>query len=141
MSLSPVPSFNYSRCSINLYFVQSDVTLTPESPLQQFIHECRDKSPLDRGRLLETDLLLGDIHASVANKGQSSVPPAGVKVDQAYACFVVAPGEKNMGTSSTEQRIFELDGTRAGPVDRGVCIDLLEVCSFCLRLYRSSHKS
>jgi hypothetical protein len=30
-------------------------------------------------------------------------------------------------TNSAGQRVVELDGTRAGPVDRGACTDLLEV--------------
>jgi len=116
----------------------SNVTLAPESPLQKFIEECRDKSPLDRARLLETTSLFGDIHASVAGEGQSAVPSAGVRVGQAYTCFVVAPKttQKEEATnanvsgdeapSSIGQRIVELDGTRTGPVDHGVCTDLLE---------------
>jgi hypothetical protein len=32
--------------------------------------------------------------------------------------------------SDTGQRVVELDGTRVGPVDRGVCTDLLEVRLF-----------
>lgn len=71
-----------------------------------------------------------DIHASLASEGQS-VPPLGDTVDQAYTCFIVAPSPPGLvdeaATSSTRQRVVELDGTRAGPVDRGVCTDLVEV--------------
>jgi hypothetical protein len=36
--------------------------------------------------------------------------------------------------ADVERKVVELDGTRAGPVDRGSCTDLLEVRSpsFCL---------
>jgi len=34
------------------------------------------------------------------------------------------------GTTAARQRVVELDGTRAGPVDRGVCTDLVEARLF-----------
>jgi len=115
----------------------SNVTLARESPLRKFIDECKDKSSFDRGKHLENSPLLRDIHASLSSEGQSA-PPLGDNVDQAYTCFVVAlspPGVVNeaasnanagSGTTVARQRVVELDGTRAGPVDRGVCTDLVE---------------
>ncbi|KIM74816.1 hypothetical protein PILCRDRAFT_827874 [Piloderma croceum F 1598] len=114
----------------------SDVTLAPESPLRKFIDECKDKSSFDRGKHLGNSPLLRDIHASLAREGQSA-PPLRDNVDQAYTCFVVAPSPPGAvseaasnsdadATNSTPQRIVELDGTRAGPVDRGVCTDLVD---------------
>lgn len=40
--------------------------------------------------------------------------------------------DRGSAASDTAQRVVELDGTRAGPVDRGVCIDLLEVRLFLI---------
>ena len=60
---------------------------------------------------------------------------------QAYTCFVAVPritvkreDGANPKNVDVDRRVVELDGTRAGPVDRGLCTDLLEVRSpsFCL---------
>lgn len=61
-------------------------------------------------------------------------------MDGAYTCFISVPalvgrGENASGgiavdatgDGSTARRVIELDGARAGPVDRGECTDLLEV--------------
>lgn len=106
---------------INLYYVQTDITLAPSSPLCKFFDECRSKPPLERSKLLENTAVFADIHASVASVGQSALPLTNDHVDQGYTCFVSAPGE-----GSTGRRVIELDGGRAGPVDRGECTDLLE---------------
>lgn len=102
-------------------YLQTDAALAPSSPLDRFFHDCRSKPPLERSKFLETAPLFADIHASVATAGQSAVPPTDDHVDQAYTCFISAPGEGNTG-----RRVVELDGARAGPVDRGECTDLLE---------------
>lgn len=101
--------------------MQADVTLTPSSPLSKFFDECRSKPPAQRSKLFETTPVFSDIHASVINVGQSALPLTEGHVDQAYTCFVSTAGE-----STTGRRVVELDGTRAGPVDRGECTDLLE---------------
>lgn len=108
---------------ISIYVVlQTDVTLAPSSPLRKFFDECCSKPPLECSKLFETTPLFADIHASVVTAGQSELPPNDDHVDQAYTCFVSAPGYGKTG-----QRVVELDGARAGPVDRGECTDLLDV--------------
>ncbi|KAF8579880.1 cysteine proteinase [Ramaria rubella] len=99
----------------------ADVTLLPSSPLHKFFHESRNKSSPERSKLFESTIIFANIHASVATVGQSVPPPNDDSVDQAYTCFISAPGE-----GSTGRRVVELDGVRAGPVDRGECTDLLE---------------
>lgn len=98
--------------------MQCDLTLVPESPLQKFLEESKEKSPLDRAKLFEATTALSDIHASVASQGQSSVPPTEFHVAQTYACFVVAPGMVGRASTSNGgaksivnmgQRIIELD--------------------------------
>jgi len=105
----------------HLHYVQTDVTLAPSSSLHKFFDECRRKPPLERSKLFEITPLFADIHASVATVGQSALPSTDSHIDQAYTCFISAPGE-----SKTGRRVVELDGVRAGPVDRGECTDLLE---------------
>lgn len=85
-----------------------------------------DKTPEERAKLLETTPLFADIHAEAASSGQTQVP-TDLDTDLHFTCFVSAPrvrGPKSLG----EYRIVELDGRRAGPVDRGECEgDFLQV--------------
>ncbi|GLB37083.1 putative ubiquitin carboxyl-terminal hydrolase [Lyophyllum shimeji] len=96
----------------------TDITLTPDSPLRVFLDDCRNKPVPERSKLLEDSPAFAEIHASVSGAGQSAVPAG--HPDQGYCAFISAPGE-----GSTARRVIELDGTRAGPVDRGECTDLL----------------
>lgn len=126
---------------------QSDVTLAPESPLAQFIDECKgvhsglsvhletyasepeDKTPEERAKVLETTPLFANIHAQAASVGQTAAPSADTHTDLHFTCFVQAPspprGEGEM--PDEPPRLVELDGRRVGPVDRGECKNLLEV--------------
>ncbi|KII85743.1 hypothetical protein PLICRDRAFT_44131 [Plicaturopsis crispa FD-325 SS-3] len=107
----------------------TDVAFLPESPLAKFINECRDKTPEERAKVLETTPLFADIHAEAASSGQSSVP-RDLDTDLHFTCFVEAPSGECRApgvppTPTTKGRIIELDGRRNGPVDRGECNDLL----------------
>jgi len=104
----------------------SNVTIAPESPLAKFIAECKGKTPTERAKLLETTPLFANIHADAAAAGQTSVPE-NLDTDLHFTCFVQAPepGPRQTATSTKTMRLIELDGRRAGPVDRGVCTDLL----------------
>jgi ubiquitin carboxyl-terminal hydrolase L3 len=78
---------------------------------------------------LESTELFADIHAAVAGSGQSAVP-ADLDTDLHFTCFVQAPEaavrEAEVATVG-KRRLIELDGGRAGPVDRGESTDLLKV--------------
>jgi ubiquitin carboxyl-terminal hydrolase L3 len=78
-----------------------------------------DKKPQERAKFLETTPLFANIHAEAASTGQSAVP-TDLDTDLHFSCFV----EANVDGVS---HLVELDGRRAGPVDRGVCTDLLAV--------------
>lgn len=85
------------------------------------------KTPTERAKLLETTPLFADIHADAAAEGQTSVPE-NLDTDLHFTCFVQAP-EAGAPTETLMRtmRLVELDGRRAGPVDRGVCTNLLRV--------------
>jgi len=104
----------------------SDVTLVPESPLAKFIDQCKDKTPEERSKLLETTPLFADIHAEAATSGQSAVPTADSNTNLHFTCFVQAPSGRAPGSEDVGMRLIELDGRRAGPIDRGECTNLLE---------------
>ncbi|KAK7471284.1 ubiquitinyl hydrolase 1 [Stygiomarasmius scandens] len=97
--------------------LNADVSLDPDSPLAKFAKECKDKTPQERAKFLETTPLFANIHAEAASTGQSAVP-TDLDTDLHFSCFVEANVD---GTP----HLIELDGRRAGPVDRGVCEDLL----------------
>ncbi|KAM5532877.1 hypothetical protein V8D89_013429 [Ganoderma adspersum] len=110
--------------------VNSDVTFSPESPIQKFIDICKDKTPLERAEILETTPLFANIHADAASGGQSAVP-ANLDTDLHFTCFVQAPSVSSTGTDApveeteSEMRLVELDGRRTGPIDRGVSKNFL----------------
>lgn len=93
-------------------------------------HACTfaDKTPLERAKFLETTDIFANIHAAAAASGQSAVPE-NLDTDLHFTCFVQAPeaSARETETVTGEFRLIELDGRRAGPVDRGKSTDLLKV--------------
>lgn len=87
-----------------------------------------EQTPLERARFLETTEIFADIHASVATGGQTAVPDK-LDTDLHFTCFVQAPeaSVREAEVATGERRLIELDGRRAGPVDRGKSTDLLKV--------------
>ena len=57
------------------------------------------------------------------------MPDISEDVDLHFTCFVTAPDpasrEKEIDAEGEAQRLIELDGRRGGPIDRGVCVNLL----------------
>ncbi|KAG9104920.1 ubiquitinyl hydrolase 1 [Ceratobasidium sp. 370] len=72
-------------------------------------------TPEERGKLLEETTLFAKAHIDAATSGQSNVPtPDRLDTDLHFTCFVIAPSPE-----TKEQRLIELDGRRAGPIDLG----------------------
>ena len=70
--------------------------------------------PDERFSVLEDSAELEEAYARVALQGTSRVPDsAEEEVDFHYVCFV---------KSHTNGRLFELDGDRKGPIDRGLVL-------------------
>ncbi|KAG6337192.1 hypothetical protein ID866_1906 [Astraeus odoratus] len=124
----------------------SDVTLTPESPLATFIDECKDKTPLERADLLRTTSLFSSIHASAATSGQTDASTADMNTNLHFTTFVRAPAPYARARVHEEEgvewRVVELDGRRVGPIDRGKCEDLLkDVANYVKDVYVPMAKS
>ncbi|KAH9924713.1 uncharacterized protein B0H18DRAFT_1095030 [Fomitopsis serialis] len=98
----------------------ADVTLAPESPLEQFIDQCKEMTPEERAKALETTPLFANIHAEAASSGQTTVTEADMHTDLHFTCFVQTPDPPRTNVvTSFPPRLVELDGRRVGPIDRG----------------------
>jgi ubiquitin carboxyl-terminal hydrolase L3 len=87
---------------------------------------------LERAQFLESTDIFTNIHAAAAASGQTAVPD-NLDTDLHFTCFVQAPdaSAREAEVATGERRLIELDGGRAGPVDRGKSTDLLKVRSHC----------
>lgn len=77
-----------------------------------------------RAEYLQTSKPLAKAHTEAASSGQTAPPPAEQGVDLHFTTFVRHP---------ETHHLFELDGRRKGPVDRGVVVpeqaDLLKLAT------------
>jgi ubiquitin carboxyl-terminal hydrolase L3 len=80
-----------------------------DSDLQKLIKDAIPLAPLDRADLLYNSQALESAHQSAASQGQSNAPDATDDIDLHFVCFV--KDEKN--------NLWELDGRRKGPLNRG----------------------
>lgn len=83
--------------------------LEPNSDLAKLIHDAIPLKPTERADLLYESKALESAHQSAAGGGDTSAPDAGDDVDLHYVCFV----------KSQDNNLWELDGRRKGPLNRG----------------------
>ncbi|KAF8273126.1 peptidase C12 ubiquitin carboxyl-terminal hydrolase 1 [Lactarius quietus] len=103
----------------------AQVVYEPGSPITRFIDAY--KTPEERAKFLETTSIFADIHAATAAGGQTA-PPTDLDTDLHFTCFVQVPSAsaREAEVETEERRLIELDGRRAGPVDRGESKNLLK---------------
>ncbi|KAL0062044.1 ubiquitinyl hydrolase 1 [Marasmius tenuissimus] len=106
------------------------VTLTPDSPLSLFYNSARGKAPLERSALFETTPEFATIHSSVTTIGQCNLPDNDEEVEAGYIAFVPYQGDGG------EMKIAELDGARAGPVERGTFNEGEDLLDAALRILK-----
>ncbi|KAF1362785.1 cysteine proteinase [Lizonia empirigonia] len=83
--------------------------IQPGSSLAQLINDAIPLKPADRADLLYESEALESAHQSAAGGGDTSAPAAEDNVDLHYVCFV----------KSGDNNLWELDGRRKGPLNRG----------------------
>ncbi|KAL2884543.1 Ubiquitin carboxyl-terminal hydrolase isozyme L3 [Ceratocystis lukuohia] len=83
--------------------------INPDSILDKILKQAIPLQARERASILETSKDLAVIHARAADKGATAAPEASEDVDLHYVCFV----KGNDGT------LWELDGRRKGPLERG----------------------
>jgi ubiquitin carboxyl-terminal hydrolase L3 len=82
----------------------------PNTPLSRLLAKSIPLSPNERAKVIEECEELEVAHKSAASLGDTPVPDADKDVDLHYVCFV---------KSQTNNHLYELDGRRKGPLDRG----------------------
>jgi ubiquitin carboxyl-terminal hydrolase L3 len=83
--------------------------LEPDSNLAKLIKDAIPLKPVERAELLYESEALESAHQAAASGGDTAAPAADSDVDLHYVCFVKS--EKN--------HLWELDGRRKGPLNRG----------------------
>ncbi|KAK0643578.1 hypothetical protein B0T16DRAFT_459707 [Cercophora newfieldiana] len=79
------------------------------SDLDRIIKEATPLGPEERARLLEGEEALARAHKAAAERGDTAAPGAEDDVELHYVCFV----------KGGDGRLWELDGRRKGPLERG----------------------
>jgi ubiquitin carboxyl-terminal hydrolase L3 len=82
--------------------------IAPDSDLATLLKQSIPLKPDARADLLYDSRALESAHQSAAAKGDTVAPDAESKVDLHFVCFVKVDGH-----------LWELDGRRKGPIDRG----------------------
>jgi ubiquitin carboxyl-terminal hydrolase L3 len=80
-----------------------------DSDLYKLIKDATPLGPIERADLLYNSTALESAHENAASQGQSEAPGANDEIDLHFVCFV--KDEKN--------HLWEMDGRRKGPLDRG----------------------
>jgi ubiquitin carboxyl-terminal hydrolase L3 len=93
--------------------------IEPGSDLEKLVKDAIPLAPTERADLLYNSTALESAHASAATQGQSNAPGAEDDVDLHYVCFI-KDGQNNL---------WELDGRRRGPLNRGNLSDDEDVLS------------
>ncbi|KAF2273553.1 cysteine proteinase [Westerdykella ornata] len=83
--------------------------IEPNSPLANLLQSAIPLPPPSRATLLYESQALESAHQEAAAGGDTSAPSADDSIDLHYVCFV----------KSDKDHLWELDGRRKGPIDRG----------------------
>ena len=89
--------------------VPAEQSQAPDSDLSRFLKEATPLKPAARADLLYESHAFESAHQSAASKGDTNAPLAEEKVDLHFVCFV----------KSSDDNLWELDGRRKGPLNRG----------------------
>ena len=81
----------------------------PNSNLAKLVDDAIPLKPVERDHLLYESEALESAHQDAASGGDTAAPAADSDVDLHYVCFV----------KSDKNQLWELDGRRKGPLNRG----------------------
>ncbi|KIX03396.1 uncharacterized protein Z518_06948 [Rhinocladiella mackenziei CBS 650.93] len=89
------------------------------SDLDKLVQDITPLKPTERAQFLHDSDLLEEAHAAAAQTGDTTAPPLGEDPNHAFIAFV----------KGKDGRLWELEGSRKGPVDRGQLSDDEDVLS------------
>ncbi|KAF2721585.1 cysteine proteinase [Polychaeton citri CBS 116435] len=81
------------------------------SALDDFVRQAIPLRPRERADLLENTEALENAHQAAGAQGDTTAPDANDDVDLHYVCFV---------KDERDRHLWEMDGRRKGPIDRGL---------------------
>lgn len=90
-----------------------------DSDLDKLLTEAGPLGPDRRSALLEKSSALANAHKEAASQGDTSAPEANDDVDLHYVCFM----------KTADGKLWELDGRRKGPLQRGTLEENEDVLS------------
>lgn len=93
--------------------------IRPGSDLANLIEQATPLKPEARAQLLHDSDILDAAHDAAAHTGDSAAPPRGECPPQSFIAFVKA----------SDGHLYELEGRRKGPVDRGLLPEDADVLS------------
>lgn len=85
-----------------------DIELAEGSVIKKYLDVAKDKTPEERGKLLENDGGFTETHEIIANEGQTPAPDINEKVYHHFIAFVHHDG-----------KLYELDGRKNFPIPHG----------------------
>lgn len=91
------------------YETNDSSLIDTNTDLAKLVHEAEPLGPVERANLLYESDALEAAHQSAAAQGESAPPAADDSIDLHYVCFV----------KSDDNKLWELDGRRKGPLERG----------------------
>jgi ubiquitin carboxyl-terminal hydrolase L3 len=92
-----------------LTWLTSPLLTETDSDLAKLLSSAIPLTPAERADLLYESQALESAHQTAATEGDTSAPSADDKVDLHFVCFV----------KTEDNHLWELDGRRRGPLDRG----------------------
>lgn len=101
----PLPRPFHHHCTLPPLTLTSE----PDSGLSNLLRDAIPLKPAERAGLLYESQALESAHQSAAAGGDTAAPAAQDSVDLHYVCFV----------KSDDNHLWEMDGRRKGPLDRG----------------------
>ena len=85
------------------------ITAAENTPLSYLITSATPLPPSERARLIESSPNIAEAHAAAAVQGATAAPDASADVDLHFVAFV----------KTAQNNLWELDGRRKGPLNRG----------------------
>ncbi|KAL9043292.1 MAG: hypothetical protein Q9214_003516 [Letrouitia sp. 1 TL-2023] len=99
----------YDPFDTDSWRMEFEMSQAPSTDLSNLISTAIPLDPASRARLLETSPNIALAHASAAAQGDTAPPSADESIDLHFVAFV----------KSAENNLWELDGRRKGPLNRG----------------------